>query len=200
MSNRSKLTLNLPIKIAFVGAHGTGKTTLVNALEEHFNSRGIQSHTTPEVPRIICDSLGDPEFFRRENNTFLKQLLLLIGQPIYEGATSSAADSSITLCDRSIIDHWAYTINLFSEQVAQNEHILIPISNFIERHCRSYSHLFYVPIEFAPEDDGVREEDAEFQAKIDKEIINLLQQFDIPYHSVSGSVPQRVDKVVNTLS
>src|SRR5947209_1706654 len=73
-----------PLRVAFVGAHGTGKTTLVKALSEHIKSLGIKCCVTPEVPRIVCEHAGDATFFRRGNNSLLKQTVLLVGQPVYE--------------------------------------------------------------------------------------------------------------------
>lgn len=185
-------------KLTFVGAHGTGKTTLVNAVNAHLASLGISCSVTPEVPRIICDSAGDPTFFRRDNNTLLKQALLLAGQPIYEMA-AAAEGKLFLLCDRAILDHWAYTKCLFRNEL-KTEGVLASFDNFVVKHCASYDRIFYVPIELSPQDDGVREGDHEFQAAIDEEILRLLKAYGLTYHTVSGAVPERVAQVVRMLN
>jgi thymidylate kinase len=164
------------VKLTFVGAHGTGKTTLVNALAERIESLGIKCSVTPEVPRIICESADDATYFRRGKNSLSKQILLLVGQPIYEVAAINGA--SILLCDRAILDHWAYTRHLFMKELKEQE-ALSPLSNLIAKHCQSYDFIFYVPIEFAPLDDGTREGDQDFQKAIDQEIRELLKTFGL---------------------
>lgn len=187
-----------PLKVTFVGAHGTGKTTLVNALREHMTSLGIMCSITPEVPRIVCENAGDRTFFRRGNNSLLKQAVLLVGQPVYEGDTS-AGDESILLCDRAILDHWAYTRHSFMQEL-ESQNVLRPLDSIVAKHCRSYNFIFYVPIEFAPQDDGTRESDREFQRAIDEEIRELLKTYKLAYHIINGTVPERVAQVMSVLN
>jgi nicotinamide riboside kinase len=185
------------VKVTFVGAHGTGKTTLVNALAERIETLGIKCSVTPEVPRIICESAEDATYFRRGKNSLSKQILLLVGQPIYEVAAINGA--SILLCDRAILDHWAYTRHLFMKELKEQE-ALSPLSNLIAKHCQSYDFIFYVPIEFAPLDDGTREGDQDFQKAIDQEIRELLKTFGLTYHTISGTVPERAAQVMKVLN
>lgn len=185
------------VKVTFVGAHGTGKTTLVNALAERIETLGIKCSVTPEVPRIICESADDATYFRRGKNSLSKQILLLVGQPIYEAAAINGA--SILLCDRAILDHWAYTRHLFMKELKEQE-ALSPLRNLIAKHCQSYDFIFYVPIEFAPLDDGTREGDQDFQKAIDQEIRELLKTYGLTYHTISGTVPERAAQVMKVLN
>lgn len=187
-----------PLKVTFVGAHGTGKTTLVNALSEHITSLGIRCSITPEVPRIVCENAGDLTFFRRGNNSLLKQTVLLVGQPVYESGTPTG-EESVLLCDRAILDHWAYTRHSFMQEL-ELENVLRPLDNFVAKHCRSYTLIFYVPVEFAPKDDGTRESDHEFQRAIDGEIRELLKTYKLAYHTINGTVPERVAQVMSVLN
>lgn len=187
-----------PLKLTFVGAHGTGKTTLINTLYTQITSLGIRCSITPEVPRIVCESAGDPTFFRRGNNTLIKQTLLLMGQPIHEVAAATE-EGLILLCDRAILDHWAYTRHLFMKEL-ESEGVLLPLDNFVAKHCGSYDLIFYVPIEFAPQDDGTREGDRGFQAAIDEEVRGLLKSYKLTYHTLSGTVPQRMAQVMSVLN
>ncbi|HYX72813.1 MAG TPA: ATP-binding protein [Nitrososphaera sp.] len=186
------------VKVTFVGAHGTGKTTLVNALAERINSLGLKCSVTPEVPRIICETAGDITYFRRDNNSLSKQILLLVGQPIYEVA-AAAGGMAVLLCDRAILDHWAYTRYLFMKEL-EDEQALSPLNNLIAKHCQSYDFIFYVPIEFAPLDDGTREGDQDFQNAIDAQIRELLKMYGLTYHTISGTVSERVAQVMKVLN
>jgi nicotinamide riboside kinase len=185
------------LKITFVGAHGTGKTTLVRALSQRISEKGISCTMTDEVPRVVCESAGDPTFFRRGNNSLAKQSLLLIGQPIYEAA-ATLEGAAVVLCDRSILDHWAYTRCLFMDDL-RSEGILAPAGDFVSKYCETYDAIFYVPIEFASIDDGTREGDPTFQQAIDSEIRALLNSYNIQYHTIKGTVDERVDTVLKKL-
>jgi nicotinamide riboside kinase len=198
LSSRSDTQIPQLVKVTFVGAHGTGKTTLVKALAERINSLGIKCSVTPEVPRIICESAGDATYFRRGNNSLSKQILLLVGQPIYEVAAAEDG-TSVLLCDRAILDHWAYTRQLFMKEL-EDEQALSPLNSLIAKHCRSYDFIFYVPIEFAPLDDGTREGDQEFQNAIDEQVRELLKLYGLTYHRVSGTVPERMTQVMKVLN
>ena len=181
-------------KIALVGSHGTGKTTLTKRLAARVDPpiANLRIATTPEVPRIVCSAVGNAEYFRRGNNSLLKQLLLLIGQPIYE--ISEGRDCDILICDRSILDHWAYTKALFASDIpADIEKVLCSL---IRKHLDSYDLLAYVPIEFAVHDDGTREGDVAFQAAIDTEIHAFLGAWGVPFVELRGSVEQRSASLV----
>ena len=105
------------IVVTLVGALGTGKTTLSQKLLDELQKRGRKCVETPELPRIVCGLVGDKEYFRLEVNSLSKQLLLLIGQPILEHSPDGVAD--VVICDRSILDHYAYTINGFQKELGK---------------------------------------------------------------------------------
>lgn len=185
------------IKIGFVGSHGTGKTTLVSCLQDHLTQCNIKSCITPEIPRIICDINNDQEFFQRHKNTIVKQLLLLVGQPIYE-LESYDSGYTVVLCDRALLDHWAYTRYLFRETLKSDNAIEI-VDEFVTRYCQSYDYIFYLPIEFKPIADGIREGDSDFQKNIDEEIKELLTKLSIKHHTLTGTVSERVSQVIETI-
>ncbi len=181
------------MRIALVGAHGTGKTTLATALVAKLRSREISVGVTPEIPRIICQRAKDPEYFRRANNKLLKQLMLLVGQPIYEQSIDA---SSVCVCDRSILDHWAYTKYLFLDEM-EAEGVAELLEFLVVKHMSNYDRLFYVPIEFAVQDDGTREGDSSFQSAIDAEIRGLLSTHELGHTRISGTVNERLLAVLS---
>lgn len=177
-------------KIALVGAHGTGKTTLTRKITSEAGLLGTTCRLafTPEIPRIICTAANDTQYFRRGHNTLLKQLLLLVAQPIFE--TSCGRDIDILLCDRSLLDHWAYTKALFPQDVpADIEQVL---ATLIRQHLESYDLIVYIPIEFAVQDDGTREGDSAFQAEIDSLIRGTLIAWTVPFIEIRGSLEARI--------
>lgn len=186
-----------PIKLAVSGAHGTGKTTVLTALRDALLEQGVKAQLVPEVPRIVCEAAGDKEFFRRENNSVERQLTLLMGQPVYE--SSLAVENDVILCDRSIIDHLAYTRYLFGDSL-QEQGLDQVVLSLVGRHMQTYDLVFYVPPEIDPIDDGTRESSREFQLVIDEEIRSLLQALDVEYQLLSGSTEKRLLTLTDALA
>lgn len=184
----------MPTKIALTGAHGVGKTSLCELVVQKLESQGTAAKTTPEVPRIICDLAEDQTFFRRGKNTILKQTLILLYQ-INAEAHKLDQDSGIVVCDRALLDHWAYTKYLFDE-VLSEEGLIGLYEQFVSDYCRTYSMLFYIPIEFPPVDDGTRESDEGFQKAIDEIIVEFLSKYSLPYITVRGSLVERCNEIV----
>lgn len=172
-----------------MGAHGTGKTTLSQSLVERLSHSGIQARRLPEAPREICSQAGEPEFFRRGKNTPLRQNLILLVHLMQE-FDSLLEGADIVISDRSLLDHWAYTLYLFQEQW-MHEEVRSLYEAFIAEYCRSYDVIFFLPIEFAVVDDGTREGDKEFQAEIERLMLDLIQEHGLETVIVRGSVADR---------
>ena len=65
-----------------------------------------------------------------------------------------------------------------------------------ERSLRSaYSDVYYLPIEFPIVLDGLRPDDPSFQADIDRRILDLLENHDVAYVTITGSVEQRLNAI-----
>lgn len=183
------------MKLALTGAHGTGKTTLTNALRNHL----LDSHSVSicrEVPRLIIDLTKEDEFFRRGNNTLLRQSLIFLYQAIEDHLM--AVDADIVITDRTMIDHLAYTLALFPAFPQTQEYVAL--REAIASWMQTYDYIFKLPIEFDVIDDGVREGDADFQRAIDKQIDALYQNFGIEPIDISGSVGERVNSIVDFLA
>jgi len=176
-------------KFALTGAHGTGKTTLIKSLMERLAPTS-QVIETPEAPRLITEEVGDPEFFRRGNNSFDRQCLILARQLEVE-AKAADAGNQIVLCDRTIMDHWAYTRHAFPERCLTPEGKLWEAMVF--RWVKTYDQIVYLTPEFAPVDDGVREADLSFQMEIDRELRRLYANAGVKHEAVTGTVVQRTD-------
>jgi hypothetical protein len=90
------------------------------------------------------------------------------------------------------LDNIVYANYLFSD-----ERILTLIQEIVLSNL-SYTHYFYVPIEFAIEADG-RSLDVDFQKKVDLDYLNLLNELNIDYVEVCGSVENRLGLISETL-
>jgi len=177
-------------KIAIVGAHGVGKTTLTNELRSRLAGKGLGViSVAPEIPREICRLAADPGFYRRGKNNPLKQALLLFGQ-IQSEHFSLPGEDGVLICDRGVLDLWAYSKYLFADEF-QAAGVLELYEALVERYARSYQMHFYVPAEFPPSDDGIRENDRSFQAAVDETIREFLEKYSVPHRKTAGTREER---------
>lgn len=164
------------MKIAFCGAHGVGKSTL---LQHEFwkNSSFINYKVIESYSRNHSKGWIDK---RRQFQVNTRYIL----SHIYNTNFISA---------RSIFDPWAYSrLNINLDFNFQLFNLAVKFIN--------YDFLFYIPIEFDIYDDGVRPQDKDFQRAIDIEISNLLRFYHIPYHIITGGVDCRIGMIRDIMS
>ncbi|HVL90884.1 MAG TPA: ATP-binding protein [Actinomycetota bacterium] len=171
-------------KIAIVGSFSTGKTTLAEIVAERLGLSLL-----PEVAREVAamgfklDKDATPEV---ETLIFLKQLRNEMTHEHFVG-------------DRSLIDVMAYAGWVLDNQPPRPESALWEACvNIAEHQLRSqYSHVFYLPIEFPIVPDGLRPLDPDFQSEIDARMRALLDRHAISFETLTGSVEDRVDALVD---
>lgn len=181
-------TFTSPLKIALTGSHGTGKSTLLSAIAEKLIEKKISFEIVREIPRMVCERVDDNTFFRQQTNTFAKQTLLLQAHIEAEPAIGSAPD--LILCDRALLDHWIYTAHFYSATLEEQNLLDVYVSTMVE-HCQKYDLILYLPVEFAPVDDGVREAGLKFQKTIDRGIKSFLKKHGLGFVPITGSVSDR---------
>jgi hypothetical protein len=103
--------------------------------------------------------------------------------------------------DRSLVDVMAYAGWVLENQERRKESALWDTCQDIAKHhLRSqYTHVFYLPIEFDIVPDGLRPLDPDFQADIDKRVQHLLAVNAIHYETLTGSVEQRLDDLLQAV-
>jgi len=146
------------VKIAFIGTHGVGKTTLCYDLGAILKRRGLNVDLVKEVARL------SPLPINRK--TSLEAQLWILTTQIAE-EIRSAAHHEVVVCDRSVLDNYAYLVF-----AAGKQRWLEPLVN---RWMRSYDLLFKVPISGAASADGVRDTDEFFMRQIDKLVDELVE-------------------------
>ena len=175
------------MKIAFAGSVSVGKTTLVNELAklEQFKEYYIAT----ERSKYLRD-LGIP----------LNTDSTLLGQSIFLSERCSELLRNKVLTDRSIIDVMAFTNLSKSISTVEKESFCNYASNIISL----YDHIFYISPEGVKlEDNGVRAVDTEYRDQIDIEIKRLLSIYGSKinkFHTISGSVEERIEQVKQALS
>lgn len=164
--------------IAIVGAHSTGKSFLIKALQPYIDDLFGKSILITGVSRFVHSEYKLPI---NEKATVHTQYAI---EKVYDLVEKLYIDFP-RLADRTIIDRYAYSLgnNLPLEDYYET---LLPIKLSL------YSHIFYLPIEFDLVKDGTRSEDVSYRKKIDELILQILTKHNIKYYELNGSVKQRV--------
>lgn len=147
------------VKIAFIGTHGVGKTTLCYDLGAALKKRGLHVDLVKEVARL------SPLPINRK--TSLEAQMWILTTQIAEEIRSSS-NHEVVICDRSVLDNYAYLIF-----AAGRQRWLEPLVN---RWMRSYDLLFKVPMAGAAAADGVRDTDEFFMRQIDRLVDELVAE------------------------
>ena len=146
------------VKIAFIGTHGVGKTTLCFDLAATLKKRGLHVDIVKEVARL------SPLPINRQ--TSLEAQMWILSTQIGE-EIRSAAHHEVVICDRSVLDNYAYLVF-----AAGKQRWLEPLVN---RWMRTYDLLFKVPISGTASADGIRDTDAFFMRQIDRLVDELVE-------------------------
>jgi len=150
------------MKIAFIGTHGVGKTTLCFELAALLKKRDRVVEMVHEVARVC------PLPINRDTTTDAQSWILHT-----EIASELAAQhkAEIVICDRSVLDNFCYLLH------AGRAPILEPL---VKWWTATYQLLIKVPIVSPPGFDGLRDTDTAFQRSIDEKIESMLGEWQIP--------------------
>ncbi len=151
------------MKIAFIGTHGVGKTTLCFELAACLKRLDVGVDVVKEVARKC------PLPINRET-TCDAQEWILHTQVAQEIATSHAYETIV--CDRAVLDNYAYMVHAVGRRPA--------LEAFIATWMRTYTLLVHVPVITAPSFDGTRDTSVVFQHRIDELLLELMDELGIP--------------------
>ena len=158
-------------KIALVGTHSCGKTTVINDVSDRLMLDGYVFGKGIEVTRACPYKLN-------KDATFLTQWYVLSKQ--IEMEANLARAYSQMLLDRSVFDVLAYTFRQSKYGMIATEEYLV-----IKDAVRGWSDWFPydILIHLEPleevEDDGVRDTDKKYQIEI-YNIVNMMLANDVP--------------------
>jgi nicotinamide riboside kinase len=156
------------LKVAFVGTHGVGKTTLCFELAAQLKRLDLGVDIVKEVARRCPLPIN-------ERTTYDAQAWILHTQIAEE--IEAAANYEIVICDRSVLDNYAYLV----ARVGRRPELDPLVADWL----RGYNALFKVPVLTAPTFDGQRAVSPSFQLEIDAIIDQLIVAFEIPIHSLA---------------
>ncbi|MFA7245014.1 MAG: ATP-binding protein [Candidatus Magasanikbacteria bacterium] len=147
------------MKIAIIGAHSTGKTTLVNKLKHTLENLGKKVIIIQELARHC-------PFPINEKTTVDAQKWIMKNQISKENEIDHS--DKILITDRATIDNFAYLHRVADEETSR-EYEKIAFG-----HSHTYDLIFKTQkLDITVENDGVRTTDDDFRNLID----NLINQF-----------------------
>lgn len=171
------------LKVAFVGTHGVGKTTLCFDLAAQLKRLDLGVELVKEVARRCPLPIN-------EETTPDAQAWILHTQIAEELA--AAALYEVVICDRSVLDNYAYLVARVGRQPE--------IDPLVRKWISTYDALYKVPIIGAPSFDGTRAVSPTFQMEIDATIDSLLAEFGVDVMQLGAADRDGwIPTVMNTL-
>jgi hypothetical protein len=198
--------MNKVIKVAFVGSHGVGKTTLIKGLKEalDLNSVNIIRESATRVHEL---AKTDPALRINQDATLEAQMYILGLQLEEENAKMLALNSgacdgnkyaNVLLCDRSVFDALAYTHYRITRGDKYQWASKLPkcLAQWVCSSINnSYDLIFYIPISFPLVADDVRPADNKFQEDIDALMQELFLQNSLNFVHM-GEMARHIDRTV----
>ena len=146
-------------KIAFIGSHGVGKTTLCYGLAARLKRKDVALDIVHEIARRSPLPINQATTVPAQRWILLEQIAEeIVAQARYP----------VVLCDRSVLDNYVYLL-----LAAGPDPLVEPL---VERWLPSYDLLIRVPILDTPSGDGIRAADPSFQRAVDERLAQELER------------------------
>jgi len=142
-----------PFKLAFIGSHGVGKTTLCYGLAARLKARDLAVEVVHEVARRCPLPINEETSVASESWILHAQIAEeIVAQERY----------AVVLCDRSVLDNYVYLLLADGPRAGLDE--------LVARWTATYDLLVHVPVVAEPSPDGVRSRDPAFQRAVDRRL------------------------------
>lgn len=184
-------------RIIFIGAHGTGKSTLAKELSSILSMPVVESVAREAAKdfKILENecmiSSNIPERYRK--NAYQK-VLCSMSYWDFMRWVGAEVPCIMTRCPLDTIAYAMADDDITDHTTSECLKVLQEDDKF--RKALESSLFVYLPIEFGIEDDGVRPTDVEFQSRVDEAMRKLMGMFGIPPQVVSGTVEERLNSIL----
>ncbi|MEN3332782.1 MAG: hypothetical protein V7641_2147 [Blastocatellia bacterium] len=149
-------------KVALVGTHGIGKTTVAYELGGAIKRRGCTVELLTEIARECPFALNDQASREAHQWIIARQVQLEI---------EKRPRAEVLICDRSVLDNFAYYARLYGTTGEQAEALFAYCCAWM----KTYDLLVRLPAIAPLTDDGFRSTDAQFQHEIERLCDDLFE-------------------------
>jgi len=182
------------MRVGFTGAQGTGKTTLMRAVEKS----DLGFTVVPSTARAAAEA----GFLVNRDADPMSQLVTTVGRVATEERLFR--QNGHTISDRTPLDSLAYTLyqgaNVWDNLPEANSYYMQISVDLVMEHMYKYDHIIYFPPLWSPKADGLRDTDIEYQRQIDALIRGLLDMHNIAFRTVPrGSTEVRLEWLTKLL-
>ncbi|MEO8430461.1 MAG: AAA family ATPase [Acidobacteriota bacterium] len=150
------------MKVAFIGTHGVGKTTLCFELAALLKKRDKIVEMVREVARFCPLPIN-------RDTTVAAQSWILHTEIAEELVAENKAE--VVICDRSVLDNYCYLL-----QTGKHPNL----EPLVRWWTGTYGLLIKVPIVGSMMFDGLRDVDAAFQRVVDEKIDEVVADWGVP--------------------
>lgn len=144
-------------KLAFIGTHGVGKTTLCYGLAARLKARDVLLDVVHEVARRCPLPINQ--------QTSIASQSWILHTEIAEELVASTRHP-VVICDRSALDNYVYLLLAAGRQQG--------LDALVDHWMSTYDLLIHVPVVDTLHADGVRATDPEFQRAVDARLAHEL--------------------------
>jgi nicotinamide riboside kinase len=146
-------------KLAFIGSHGVGKTTLCYGLAARLKARDLAVEVVHEVARRC------PLPINQETSAAAQAWIL--HTQIAEELVAQAR-YPVVICDRSLLDNYVYLLLAAGREES--------LEDLLAAWMTGYDLLVHVPVVAQPSPDGVRSPDPGFQLAVEERLRRELAE------------------------
>ena len=152
-----------PFKLAFVGSHGVGKTTLCYGLAARLKARDVSLEVVREVARRCPLPINEETSLEAQSWILHTQIAEeLVAEAHYE----------VVICDRSALDNYVYLLLAEGSQPG--------LESMIDRWMATYDLLVHAPVLEQPSADGVRSNNPAFQLAVEERLQEEVARRGLP--------------------
>jgi hypothetical protein len=199
-----------PLRLAVSGTYSSGKTTTTEALSI---ATAIPRTDALTAREILVDLIPGKRF----QELSAQDLLALGLRRLEERIQGEARQMGSFVSDGSVLHEWVYgeaRMRLGLNPGAPRLHraakriVGLPAKPFMQRYMnaygivtkartkQTYDAFAHLPVEFPMDADGHRPVSEEYRHLCDRLLISTLDELEIPYYLVRGSIRDRVEQIV----
>lgn len=184
-------------RIIFIGAHGTGKSTLAKELSGMLGMPVVESvarEATKDFKILENECMISSNIPERYCKNAYQKVLCSMSYWDFMRWVGAEVPCIMTRCPLDTIAYAMADDDITDHTTSECLKVLQEDDKF--RKALESSLFVYLPIEFGIEDDGVRPTDVEFQSRVDEAMRKLMNMFGILPQVVSGTVKERMNSIL----